>query len=232
MKPMRFEPLCLAQEKDCPEFVHLGNSYLNSPDFMTLGHDSMVAQTNGLLNNGGLETRDRIEVLEEEAYEKGFAQGEKDGFEIGEKKAAKKAERLEAVLNQIQQLKQNLIKQTEKELLDMVFKIAEKVVHTQINYGTNAITDTIIHAIRIAAEKSRITLRVNPEDYEFVERLRPEIFSQFKELKTMTVNSDASVTRGGCLLETARGNVDASIETQLEKLSQAIEDAYLEEDAV
>ena len=231
MAHMQFEPLCIASPKDAHEFVGLGNQYLAHKDFASLGGDASPLYQHGMIGDHGSKTSDRIAMIEEEAYEKGFAQGEKDGFEIGEQKGARAAEQIETVLTEIQHLKKDIVRRAEKELLGIIFQIAEKIVHTQLKDDTNAISDTILQAIHLAAEKSEITLRVNPDDYDLVEKLRPEIFKRIRELKTMTVTSDKSVTRGGCLLETARGNVDARIETQLKKISEAIEGAYLEENA-
>jgi flagellar assembly protein FliH len=227
----QFEPLYIAGQKEQPEFVGLGNQLIENSVFSVLGSSSAKPDPHDVLSEEGLETQDRIARIEEEAYENGFSQGEKDGFEIGEQKGAKLVERLEALLMELQQLPKHIIQQSEKELVDIVFKIAAKVVHQQMKDENNTIATTILDAIYLAAEKKEITLRVNPEDYELVEKLRPEIFSSIRELKTMTVTSDVSVTRGGCLLETARGNIDASIETQLKKISEALEVAYLEENA-
>jgi flagellar assembly protein FliH len=44
----------------------------------------------------------------------------------------------------------------------------------------------------------------------------------------MTVTSDPSITRGGCLLETPYGDVDARIETQFDMIHQSLESAYME----
>jgi flagellar assembly protein FliH len=92
----------------------------------------------------------------------------------------------------------------------------------------NGIRDTVFEALQFAAEKSSVTLEVNPQDFNYVERLRPEIFSRFGRLGSIVVNSDSSVTRGGCHLETTNGVVDASVEAQLERVRRSLKEAFAE----
>ena len=105
---------------------------------------------------------------------------------------------------------------------------AQKVVHHQIRSDDKAIEGTILRAVKLAADKSEIIVRVNPEDFDYVEKLRPEFFAAVKELKALTVTSDPSITRGGCLLEGPYGDVDGRVETQLEKIHQCLEGTFAE----
>ena len=77
----------------------------------------------------------------------------------------------------------------------------------------------------MAVEKSKVTFNVNPDDYDYVEKLRPNLFRNCKEIKSIVVTSDPSVSRGGCLLETPRGNIDATIESKLEKIRQCFQES-------
>ena len=173
--------------------------------------------------------QERVSLLEREAYEKGFAQGEKDGIELGEKKAIKVTENIENLFTELGRLKKEMIRQYEREILEVIFAIARKIIRRQLKSDEKAVRETILEAVHLATKKSEIILRVNPEDFDFVERLRPELFTEFKELKSITVTSDPSIARGGCFIETPYGDVDARIETQLEKIYHSLEGAFAEE---
>jgi len=120
-------------------------------------------------------------------------------------------------------LRKEILQQYERQILELIFSIAKKIIHHQIGSDEKAIEDTVLKALHLAFEKSKIALRVNPEDFDYVERLRPEFFAKFKELKSIVVTSDPSITRGGCFLETPYGDVDARIETELEMIYQCLE---------
>ena len=174
------------------------------------------------------EAQENASALEREAYEKGFAQGEKDGVELGQRKALKLIENIENLLRSMDNLRQEILALYEWEIVELVFAVAQKVIHRSIESDDTAIEGTVLSALKLAAEKSKTTLRVNPEDCDYVEELRPEFFAAVKELKALTVTSDPSITRGGCLLESPYGDVDARIETQLEKIHQCLEQAFAE----
>jgi len=171
------------------------------------------------------DSQEKIALLEREAYEKGFSQGEKDGLELGDKKAIKVVESIEKLLVEIDSMKKEIIEQSEGQILELIFAIAKKIVHHQAGSDEKTVRGTIINALLLATEKSKVILRVNPDNIDYIEKLKPEILTRFKELKSMMVTSDPSVTRGGCLLETPYGDVDAGIETQLEKICQCLDEA-------
>jgi flagellar assembly protein FliH len=165
--------------------------------------------------------------LEREAYEKGFEQGEKDGLTLGQKKIARSVEQIERLLIEIGSLKQEILKQFEKEMLALVFSIAEKIIHRKIEQDDTIIHEAVLEAMHAVTEKSRIMIKINPEDFDSVERIKPMLFNTFKDLKSVVITPDPSVGRGGCLLETPCGDVDAGVEARLDKIHQSLNRAFL-----
>lgn len=170
--------------------------------------------------------REKAALLEREAYEKGFAQGEKDGLELGTLKALKIIENIENLLDEIVRLRTDIVKSYEKDILGLICSVAEKVVHHQVALNGSAIRETVIKAIQLATEKRSILLKINPEEFDYIEGLKPEFFQRFNELASMEIVSNPSVRRGGCFLETSCGDVDARVETQLDLIRQQLEEAY------
>jgi len=218
-----FEPLFLPEKKDKADFISLQTGEGEEGDFIPLeqGEDNYKKrkEAGDILKDA----HQKVALLEREAYEKGFAQGQKDGLELGEKKAIKVIENIENLFIEISHLKKEILNQYEKGTLELIFAIAKKIIHDQVELDEKAIKNTVFKVLNLTAEKGKIVLRVNPEDFDFVERLRPEFFSKFKELKSIMVTSDPSITRGGCFLETSYGDVDATVETRLEKVYQSLE---------
>jgi flagellar assembly protein FliH len=218
-----FESPSLSGETDKPDFISLQAGGEKKPDFIPLEHSGDNYKKRKEAEDIVKKAQEKGALLEREAYEKGFAQGEKDGLELGEKRGLKVVENIENFFIEMSNLKKEILKQYEKEILELIFAIAKKIIHHQITSDEKAVEDTVLEALRLAVEKSEITLRVNPEDFDYVERLRPDFFAKFEELKSIMVTSDPSITRGGCFLETAYGDLDARVETQLEKIYQSLE---------
>ena len=220
-----FESNKFQKRGDKKDFVFLETGSEKKPDFVPLGVWENTGNNSKETENDLLGKRENIASIEQEAYEEGFVQGEKDGFELGEKKALKVIESIENLFNEITDLKNDILKQYEKEILELIFAVAEKIVHHEVKLDDTVVKNAIFDALELAVEKSKVVFNVNPDDYDYVEKLRPELFNQNKELKSIVVSSNPSVTRGGCFLETPYGNIDATIESMLEKISHCLRES-------
>jgi flagellar assembly protein FliH len=220
-----FESYKSQKQGDKKNFVFLETGSEKKPDFVPLGAWENAGKNQKETEDDLLGKKENIASIEQEAYEKGFVQGEKDGFELGEKKAVKVIENIEKLFNEITNLKYDILKQYEKEILELIFAVAEKIVHHEVKIDETVVKSAIIEALELAVEKSKVIFNVNPDDYGYVEKLRPELFNRNKEIKSIVVSSNPAVTRGGCFLETPYGNIDATIESMLEKISHCLQES-------
>jgi flagellar assembly protein FliH len=170
--------------------------------------------------------QERASHLEIEGYEKGFAQGEKDGFELGTKKAMKVIEKMETLLRSFSQMREDIIRQHEREILALILSVLKKILHDQVVLDEKVIRETVLQALTVATDRSTVSVRLNPEDCVSVENLKADFFSRIKELRTLKIVQDPSIQKGGCFLETPCGNVDARLDTQLECIRQSLEETF------
>jgi flagellar biosynthesis/type III secretory pathway protein FliH len=169
---------------------------------------------------------ERASHLEIEGYEKGFAQGEKDGSELGTKKAMKVIEKMETLLRSFSQMREDIIRQHEREILALILSVLKKILHDQVVLDEKVIRETVLQALTVATDRSTVSVRLNPEDCVSVENLKADFFSRIKELRTLKIVQDPSIQKGGCFLETPCGNVDARLDTQLECIRQSLEETF------
>lgn len=175
------------------------------------------------------EAKNKAATIEQNAYEKGFAQGEKDGREIGTKKIDKILEDIQRVSEKMIAYKDEFAQVHEKAVLDLVGRIAQKVVCGRAEVDHTIVRETIFRAFALAADRSETTVRVSPSDVEYIKDLRPSFFERFKDLKSITIESDPTISAGGCVLETAFGDIDGRVESQLDKITQSVKEAYLQQ---
>jgi len=220
-----FEPYELQKQGRKSDFVSLNTVRGERSNFVPLEAWENADSNNEEIENDLLGMKENISSIEQEAYEKSFAQGEKDGFEFGEKKAIKVIENIENLFNEMVSLKHDVLRQYEKEIIDLIFAVAEKIVNHEVRSSESVIKNAIFEALELVVEKSKVVFNVNPDDYDYVEKLRPELFNQNKGLKSIVVTSDPGVSRGGCYLETPYGNIDATIESKLEKIYQCLQES-------
>lgn len=165
----------------------------------------------------------RMARLEREAYEKGFEQGQKDGLALEERQLEEKGKQLDALFAGIRDLRGQIYSETEGELLNLSLLIAKKIIRSEVRTDPEVIIRTIRSSLQFLVDKSRLRIMVNPEDMEEVKRILPDLAGMTKGGKFQVVE-DIAIERGGCVLESGFGRVNATLDDQLGMLEKAIEE--------
>jgi flagellar biosynthesis/type III secretory pathway protein FliH len=168
------------------------------------------------------ETCRNCTLLEQQAYEKGFAKGETAGIKAGEKKIQALAAQVTDLMNMLAGLRSDLVARYEKELMDLVFAICRKIIFCEISADSRVIKETVLQILQEAPGRQPITLRLHPEDLDAIETLKTQAGVSATDLNRVALFADTSVSRGGCLLETPHGDMDAAIETRLKNVYAAL----------
>jgi flagellar assembly protein FliH len=170
-------------------------------------------------------TKERLERLEREAYEKGFEQGQRDGIALEKRQMEEKAKEMETLFLGLQNLKSKVLFETEAQVLKLSMMIARKIIREEVKTDRGIIERTITSALKFIVDRSRLQVRLNPEDLEEVRKLLPELACLSKGGPFELVE-DRSIEAGGCVLETGFGIINATIEDQLDELGQEIEKTF------
>lgn len=151
-----------------------------------------------------------VEAVREKARKEGFAAGETKGLS----QVTEKLVHLEA-------MRERFYKDAEPGVVKLVMAIAEKVIGSIAAERPEVIRDVV----RQALERSlgdRITVRVNPEDYKKIHDGSYEFRDVLDRTKRLHFKEDETVSKGGCIVETEVGTIDAQIETQMEAIKKAL----------
>jgi len=162
--------------------------------------------------------------IEKQAHEKGLQEGRTEGKEEIKSQASLIIEGIENVLKEITAYKDDFPKIYEREVIGLIKEISKKVVHVEARVDERVILKNIYQAFDILSDRVGVKLNINPDDLDFVNENRPEFFSNVKGLQSISIEADADVERGGCFIETEFGNVDARIQTQLERVEASLEE--------
>ena len=163
-------------------------------------------------------TLDELEAIRQDAYNEGFATGEKDGFHAGQLKAKQEADvALSAKLAALERLMTQLFEpiaeqdqQMEAALVDLVSHMTRQVIRRELSSDSSQIRQVLREALKVlpmGAENIRIHL--NPQDFEMIKALRERHEESWRILE------DDSLMAGGCRVETEHSRIDASVETRL-----------------
>lgn len=171
-------------------------------------------------------TLDELEAIRQDAYNEGFATGEKDGFRAGQLKAKQEADaalagRIEALEQVMRHLLEPIAEQDQQlevALVTLVGQVTREVIQRELSGDSSQIRQVLREALKLlpmGAENIRIHL--NPQDFELVKALRDRHEESWRILE------DDSLLPGGCRVESEHSRIDASVET---RLSQALKQLF------
>ncbi|MEZ0328875.1 MAG: FliH/SctL family protein [Dissulfuribacterales bacterium] len=173
------------------------------------------------------DARVRAAALEREAYEKGFEQGKKDGEALGRKAYEMQAERFGAVIDAMRHKGEELLTSYEPVLIELVLNISKALVRHELNTTPELVHACLERGLAMAVKGMPVRVHLHSKDLELIQRAEMPL-SKEAAGHSLEFLADASVERGGCLLETDMGVIDATMATQWRTVSQAILDILRE----
>jgi flagellar biosynthesis/type III secretory pathway protein FliH len=162
--------------------------------------------------------------LEKNAYESGFHQGEKAGLAIAEKKIEVGMRRYAEVILSVGKLRSQLYSQVEREVVKLAIEVAKKIVHREVQADQEIIQTLVKVALSHVAEKSAVTVHLHPQDYNYLIEHKAELSSGSNDGQDIVLMADKAVDRGGCLIETSCGDIDARIEEEFREIERSFFD--------
>jgi flagellar assembly protein FliH len=119
----------------------------------------------------------KIELIEREAYERGFAMGEKTGFELGEQKATLLLEKIENVLKEATIIKEKIIEDLSPQIFDFAVALAKRIIIEEISLKPEVIMTIIKEGLKKIEKTGTIKIKVNPSIYSLISKAKPELLS-------------------------------------------------------
>ena len=177
-------------------------------------------------------TLEELESIRQEAYNEGFAAGEKDGFRSTTLKVRQEAEEaLSVKLASLERLMGGLFDpiaeqdaQIEKAMVELVQHIARQVIQRELVLDSSHIESVMREALKLLPlGVGNVRLYINPQDFEQVKALRE------RHEETWRIVEDASLQPGGCRVETEHSRIDATVETRISQIMAKLLDQVHEQ---
>lgn len=177
---------------------------------------------------------DEAERIRAAAHEEGRAAGRAAGLEQIRQEAtervrsetAQRAEQAVAALTQglrsFEQQKHRLLAQAERGVLELALAIARRVCKRLPTLGPEAAIGNARHALLTAGRAGDLELRINPDEHTAVAEWAAEFLTNCETLDHVQVVADADVAPGGCMVRGRYVTIDATLDTQLERVAAAL----------
>lgn len=177
-------------------------------------------------------TLEELESIRQEAYNEGFATGEKEGFHSTTLKVRQEADAALVVkLASLERLMGNLFapiaeqdSQLEKAMVDLVQHITRQVIQRELALDSSQIESVMREALKLLPlGVGNVRLYINPQDFEQVKALRE------RHEETWRIVEDAALQPGGCRVETEHSRIDATVETRITQIMAKLFDQLHEQ---
>ncbi|MDD5089022.1 MAG: FliH/SctL family protein [bacterium] len=149
-----------------------------------------------------------------------------EGCEQGRREAAAELTRGLELLAQyaaiLQAEKSEVAARAEQQSLDLAFALARKIVSEELATRPEAYQAVVRQALLQVVGCERVALRVHPDDWNYLNTIQADLESRFQGGAELSIRPDENVERGGCLIETEQGTLDAQIGSQLATLRSGL----------
>jgi flagellar assembly protein FliH len=157
-----------------------------------------------------------------EAEERGRIAGRETGFNEGKAEVERLIERTQTILARAQDKREEILAETEQQIIDLVLLISRKVIKVISDNQRNVIISNVVQALRKVKGRGNIIIRVNMADVKLSTEHIKDFIQLVEGVKSIQIVEDSTVDQGGCIIETDFGEIDARIASQLAELETKI----------
>lgn len=163
--------------------------------------------------------------VERQAFDMGFEKGERDGFLKGEERAMEMLVRLENLILGFEGAWRKSCENREKQMVRLALVVAEKVALAKADHDDEIAARSLVEALAALENPGTCTVRVNPIDFNSVERLRGDLFQRVANLQEITILPDTQVEEGEVRLESDNGWLETHARKRLDDVLSRVSTA-------
>ena len=152
-----------------------------------------------------------LEELRAQAYEDGYNEGKA----AGEAEAAQYVSEALQKLNEIAVAFPTAVKQNEEKLVTLALEIAKKVIQDEIALQPEVVQRTVEMALKRVSDLEQVVVKVNPLDLDLILPKQETFKALVPDVQNFSVEGSHTIQRGGCVIETNSGSINATINAQL-----------------
>ena len=162
------------------------------------------------------------EAIEMQAYNEGIEKGLAEGRKMAIKKIEPLFDTFHKAIDELSCMRQSIIENHQDQLLEIIFLITEKIIHRSIELTPEVILDTVRAASSHLMGTDDIRLRLHPSDFEYIREIENILDKKLSGKKQIHVIEDTSIDRGGIIIDTEFGEIDATIRSQIDHMKDML----------
>lgn len=168
------------------------------------------------------EAENEVAKIRQDAYNEGYKAGHEEGYNSGKPEVERLVEQLHHIIDKTLDKRSEIIEESETQLINLVLMITKKVVKVISENQKNVVINNVIQALRKLKSRGEVLIKVNLEDVELTTEHVKDFMRMVDNVQSVTVVEDSTVDKGGCIIETDFGEIDARISSQLQEIEEKI----------
>lgn len=159
-------------------------------------------------------------------FEEGLNAGQKEGFDAAQAahsaELASLNEAWREALDEWKARRETQYEEGRRDLLQLALGIAERIVMSMPKHDVEVARRQVDASIELLLDRTDLRIRVNPADTAMLEEHLPLMLEAMSGASKASIESDESISRGGCIISTPDGDVDARLEEQLSHIARTL----------
>jgi flagellar biosynthesis/type III secretory pathway protein FliH len=161
---------------------------------------------------------ERVAAAEAAAFARGRVEGQAAAQEAANARVEALVERLGASIEALRGFRHEILRRAEQDLVRLALAMAEHIVRREIEQDRGQLIAIARAAIERLGGVTAATIRLHPADLDVIRHAHPEALAG----AAVEVLADPQLPRGGCVIKSATGVIDAGIDAQLRELRRGI----------
>ena len=164
------------------------------------------------------EARAEADQIRRQALEEGYVAGRHEALEA----LAPALTALASATEEVRAAQAANAAELERRAVELGMALASKILAGALSVEPERVLDSVQGALRGIVERERVIVMVNPDDLEIVQGAAEELKATLGGIDHCVIEAERRVGRGGCIVRTPVGDVDARIETKLERATEVV----------
>lgn len=168
------------------------------------------------------------EKLTEEARQAGFEQGYAEGKQEAFQQYENTLQQANTIVEAAQEDYHQIIEKNTESIVEIAMAVAGKILHHEIEEQPACFTELVKKAIEDVKSQPDISILVHPDYYHEVHAHQEELQYLVGDKTNLSIQADSHLNETDCIISHPYGQVEASVDTQLEKIREAVMEFVME----
>lgn len=169
------------------------------------------------------EARAEAERIVDEGRSVGYQDGLEQGMKDGMNESRQHANNLLYLLEEIQSLRQILLREYEKELVELSLQVAKKIIHKDLAQYKDFTLDQLKRSLANLDGMGKVKIRVHPNEYQHIESHQVDLKPYLDDQQVLSFKADPGLAPASTIIETDFSVVDLELKKQFELIEKELE---------